>query len=80
MFDSTSIHSHVAAPGAKGGQRNAEKGYDAKANRDMARKRGILPVFPYRKNALRCEKTKRKFASFVALACGFVWIKSVHTA
>ena len=30
--------------------------------------------------ALRGEKTKRNFASFVALACGFIWIKSVHTA
>ena len=79
----------------------ADRGYDAKANRDMARKRGIVPVIPYRKNskvankkmpkklyarrarveqligkmkrfkriALRCEKTKRNFASFVALAC-----------
>lgn len=90
----------------------ADKGYDAKANRDMARERGIVPIIPYRKNAkiankkmpkklyarrarveqligkmkrfkriaLRCEKTKRNFASFVALACGFIWIKSVHTA
>ena len=76
------------------------------------RKRGIVPVIPYRKNAkvahkkmpktlyarrarvepsigkmkrfkriaLRCEKTTRNFASFVALACEFIWIKSVHTA
>lgn len=29
----------------------ADKGYDAKANRDAARKRGIVPVIPYRSNA-----------------------------
>ena len=30
--------------------------------------------------ALRCEKTKRNFASFVALVAGFILAKSVHTA
>ena len=30
--------------------------------------------------ALRCEKTARNFGSFVALALGFILIKSVHTA
>jgi transposase len=30
--------------------------------------------------ALRCEKTKRNFGSFVALAAAFILIKSVHTA
>ena len=30
--------------------------------------------------ALRCEKTRRNFASFVALAAAFILIKSVHTA
>jgi hypothetical protein len=30
--------------------------------------------------ALRCEKTKRNYGSFVALALGFILIKSVHTA
>ena len=90
----------------------ADKGYDAKANREAARKRGILPIIPYRRNTkiphkpmpkrlyarrarveqligklkrfkrvvLRCEKTKRNYASFVALAFGFIWIKSIHTA
>jgi transposase len=29
----------------------ADKGYDAKANRDAARKRGIVPVIPHRSNA-----------------------------
>lgn len=89
-----------------------DKGYDAKANRDGARKRGICPVIPYKSNAtnrpaffprilykararieqavgklkrfkriaLRCEKTARNYGSFVALALGFILIKSVHTA
>jgi transposase len=90
----------------------ADKGYDAKSNRDLARQRGICPVIPYRSNtidkpkffakvlykararieqmngkikrfkriALRCEKTARNFASFLALVRGFILIKSVHTA
>jgi transposase len=88
-----------------------DKGYDSKANRDGARKRGICPVIPYKSNAanrpaffpkilykararieqavgklkrfkriaLRCEKTARNYLSFVALAFGFILIKSVHT-
>lgn len=28
----------------------ADKGYDSDANRDLARKRGAVPVIPYRKN------------------------------
>jgi transposase len=34
-----------------------DKGYDAKSNREAARKRGICPVIPYRSN----NKDKRKF-------------------
>ncbi len=34
----------------------------------------------YKRVALRCEKTATNYASFVALACGFTLIKSVHTA
>ena len=91
----------------------ADKGYDAKANRDAARRRGICPAIPYRiqrqrdmpaffpkilykararieqavgklkrfkRIALRCEKTAQNYGSFVALALGFILIKSVHTA
>jgi hypothetical protein len=90
----------------------ADKGYDAKANREIARARGIAPAIPYRRTtklqpaffprilykararieiligklkrfkriALRCEKTARNYYSFVALACAFIWVKSVHTA
>jgi transposase len=34
----------------------------------------------YKRIALRCEKTARNYSSFVALACAFILIKSVHTA
>jgi transposase len=34
----------------------------------------------FKRIAMRCEKTATNFASFVALACVFVLIKSVHTA
>jgi len=34
----------------------------------------------FKRIALRCEKTAKNFASFVALACSFILIKSVHTA
>lgn len=34
----------------------------------------------FKRIALRCEKTRRNFASFVALAAVFILIKSVHTA
>ncbi len=89
-----------------------DKGYDAKANREAARQRGICPAIPYRSNtiarpaffpkllykgrarieqavskikrfkriALRCEKTAQNYRSFVALACTFILVKSVHTA
>lgn len=89
-----------------------DKGYDARANRDAARARGICAIIPHRKNtkekprffakriyrlrarieqfigkikrfkrvAMRCEKTKQNFAAFIALACGFILVKTVHTA
>lgn len=34
----------------------------------------------FKRIALRCEKTKRNFGSFVALVAGFILLKSVHTA
>jgi transposase len=89
-----------------------DKGYASKANRQAARKRGIIPVIPRKANekqkpgffakalyrgrarieqavgklkrfkrvALRREKTKRNFASIVALTTGFILIRCVHTA
>lgn len=34
----------------------------------------------FKRIALRCEKTSRNFASIVAIAAGFILLKSVHTA
>lgn len=34
----------------------------------------------FKRIALRCEKTSRNFASIIAIAAGFILIKSVHTA
>ncbi|AFL50539.1 hypothetical protein USDA257_c19540 [Sinorhizobium fredii USDA 257] len=34
----------------------------------------------FKRVALRCEKTKRNFASIFALTAGFILVKSVHTA
>ena len=34
----------------------------------------------FKRIALRYEKTRRNFSSFVALAAAFILIKSVHTA
>ena len=33
----------------------------------------------FKRIALRCEKTARNYGSFVALACAFILIKTVHT-
>ena len=45
----------------------ADKGYDAKANHDMARKRGIVPVIPYRSNAKTLHKKIRRNCTHDAL-------------
>ena len=34
----------------------------------------------FKRVAMRCEKTARNYAAFVALACSLILIKSVHTA
>lgn len=34
----------------------------------------------FKRVAMRCEKTKQNYASLIALACGFVLVKTVHTA
>jgi transposase len=34
----------------------------------------------FKRLALRCEKTDKNFASFVAFALGLIIVKSVHTA
>jgi hypothetical protein len=34
----------------------------------------------FKRVAMRCEKTAQNYASFVALALGIIWVKSVHRA
>ena len=34
----------------------------------------------FKRIAMRCEKTKQNYAAFIALACVFILVKSVHTA
>ena len=41
---------------------------------------GVGRLKRFKRVALRCEKTTRNYGSFVALALGFILIKSVHTA
>ena len=40
----------------------------------------IRDIKRFKRIALRCEKTAQNYGSFVALACAFILIKSVHTA
>jgi transposase len=35
---------------------------------------------PFKRIAMRCEKTAESFAAFVAFACGVILVKSVHRA
>ena len=60
----------------------AKPGFFAKAlYRGRARiEQAVGKIKRFKRIALRCEKTARNFASFVALAAGFILIKSVHTA
>jgi transposase len=41
---------------------------------------GVGKLKRFKRIALRCEKTAQNYGSFVALALGFILIKSVHTA
>jgi transposase len=34
----------------------------------------------FKRIAMRCEKTQQNYAAFIALACVFLLVKSVHTA
>ena len=48
------------------------------ANKGRARiEQAVGKIERFKRIALRCEKTKRNFASFLALAAGFILIKSV---
>jgi transposase len=49
--------------------------YQARARIEQA----VGKLKRFKRIALRCEKTAQNYASFVALALGFILIKSVHT-
>ena len=49
--------------------------YQARARIEQA----VGKLKRFKRIALRCEKTAQNYASFVALALGFISIKSVHT-
>jgi transposase len=50
--------------------------YKARARIEQA----VAKLKRFKRIALRCEKTAQNYGSFVALALGFILIKSVHTA
>jgi hypothetical protein len=41
-------------------------------------KQAVGKLRRFKRIASRCEKTARNYGSFVALACAFILIKSVH--
>lgn len=61
--------------------KNAPKVFARALYRGRARiEQAVGKLKRFKRIALRCEKTKRNFSSFVALATAFILIKSVHTA
>jgi transposase len=66
---------------AKANEKNKPNFFPAALYRGRARiEQAVGKLKRFKRIALRCEKTKRNFASFVALAAGFILVKSVHTA
>jgi transposase len=57
--------------------RHSFRKYSYKARARIEQAVGKLKRF--KRIALRCEKTAQNYASFGALALGFILIKSVHT-
>jgi transposase len=66
---------------AKANEKNKPNFFPGALYRGRARiEQAVGKLKRFKRIALRCEKTKRNFASFVALAAGFILVKSVHTA
>ncbi len=83
MFDSTVVRAHVSAAGAKGGRKVGKRLASAASSPSSRRARieqAVGKIKRFERIALRCRKTKRNFASFLALAAGFILIKPVHIA
>jgi transposase len=66
MFDSTVVRAHVSAKVLYKGRARIEQ--------------AVGKLKRFKRIALRCEKAAQNYGSFVALALGFILIKSVHTA
>lgn len=64
------------ACGNNGGRAAVRRAYLGRARIEQA----IGKLKRFKRIALRCEKTRRNFSSFVALAAAFILIKSIHTA
>ena len=61
--------------------KNVPKTFSKKLYRGRARnEQAIGKLKRFKRIALRCEKTKQNFGSFVAIAAAFSIVKSVHTA
>jgi hypothetical protein len=50
------------------------------ASRSRRGEQAVGKLKRFKRIVLRCEKTARNYGSFIALALGFILIKSVHTA
>lgn len=62
-------------------RRNIPKHFATALYRGRARIEQMMgKLKPFKRVALRCEKTARNFRSIVAIAVAFILIKSVHTA
>lgn len=61
--------------------RDIPKIFGKKLRRGRARiVQAIGKLKRFKRIALKCEKTKQNFASFVAIAAAFILVKSVQTA
>ncbi|MGI9438001.1 MAG: transposase [Geminicoccaceae bacterium] len=57
------------------------KTFGKRLHRGRARvEQAIGKLKRFKRIVLRCEKTRRSFGSFVAIAVAFILAKSVHTA
>jgi hypothetical protein len=50
-----------------------------RAAKELDKKAPEMSRMPFKRIALRCDKSKANFLSFVSLAAGFILIESVHT-
>lgn len=79
--DAARSHGAIAVIPHKSNETHQPAWFDKTLYRGRARiEQAVGKLKRFKRIALRCEKTKRNFASFAALAVGFILLKSVHTA